>query len=64
MGRKAGRKMGVCSLMNTEYFRKNGGKIDYGKSKKSKFNNYEDENKTDYAALEEQILDMMLDEID
>lgn len=47
-----------------EYFRKNGGKIDYGKSKKSKFNNYEDENKTDYAALEEQILDMMLDEID
>ena len=29
--------------------------------KKSKFNNYEDTNQTDYAKLEEQLLDMMLD---
>ncbi len=32
------------------------------KQRKSKFNNYEDDNKTDYAELEKQILDMMLDE--
>ena len=30
-------------------------------TRKSKFNNYEDENKTDYAALEEAILDQMLE---
>ncbi|MEG1441156.1 MAG: DnaD domain protein, partial [Oscillospiraceae bacterium] len=30
-------------------------------AKKSKFNNYVDTNKTDYASLEEKILDMMLD---
>lgn len=34
------------------------------KTQKSKFNNYEDANSTDYAALEEEILDMMLDSID
>lgn len=28
---------------------------------KSKFNNYNDTNKTDYDALEEKLLDMMLD---
>ena len=33
------------------------------RTRKSKFNNYEDENKTDYAALEEMILDNMLAEV-
>lgn len=32
-------------------------------TKKSKFNNYTDTNTTDYHALEEQILDMMLDDL-
>ena len=32
------------------------------KTKPSKFDNYEDANKGDYAELEEQILDMMLDD--
>ena len=32
-------------------------------TRKSKFNNYEDENKTDYAALEEMILNDMLAEV-
>ena len=33
------------------------------RTRKSKFNNYEDENKTDYAAWEEMILDNMLAEV-
>ena len=33
------------------------------RTRKSKFNNYEDENKTDYAALEEMILNDMLAEV-
>lgn len=45
-----------------EEFYKNVGKRDFKNgAKPSKLNNYEDGNKTDYAALEEQILDMMLD---
>ena len=48
-----------------EEFYKSGGKMSREKpQKKSKFNNYDDENKTDYAELEEQILDMMLDDIE
>ena len=32
------------------------------KVQKSKFNNYVDTNETDYAAMEEQMLDMMLED--
>ena len=37
-------------------------KTNYYNTRKNKFNNYEDDNKTDYAALEEAILDSMLEE--
>lgn len=44
-----------------EKFYENGRKSDNKKVKAGKFNNYDDSNKNDYAELEEQILDMMLD---
>lgn len=45
-----------------EEFHKNNAYSKPSKTKSSPFNNYDSENKTDYAELEEQILDMMLDE--
>lgn len=45
-----------------EEFYQNGGKRTQGEKKPSKFKNYEDENKSDYKELEEEILKMMLDD--
>ena len=46
-----------------EEFYQRGGKRPQGeKSRKSKLNNYDDENKSDYKELEEEILKMMLDD--
>lgn len=46
-----------------EFYRNGGGKYKSEKpKKKSKFINYDDDNKTDYEELEEQIFAMMLDE--
>ncbi len=45
-----------------EFYREAQKTIPQKQGKKSGFNNYEDSNKIDYAELEEQILDMMLDE--
>lgn len=48
-----------------QYRQAAGGKPASGKPvKKTKFNNYEDTNKIDYAALEEKLLDMMLEQSD
>ncbi len=50
------------SAADEEFYKNGGGKFKDEKPKKSKFNNYDDDNKTDYAELEEQIFEMMLDE--
>lgn len=45
-----------------EYYKTKGGKGFNQKTKKNKFDNYEPTTQTDYAGLEEQIWDMMLDD--
>lgn len=45
-----------------EFYKSSEKTVPQKRTKKSGFNNYEDDNKNDYAELEEQILDMMLDE--
>ena len=45
-----------------EEFYRGGGRKPSEKSKKSKLNNYDDDNKSDYKELEEEILKMMLDD--